>query len=45
MSEAVLLYFPEAEVHGALRQLAQAFPSTSIAFDTGGALMMKQSGS
>lgn len=40
VSEAVLLYFPEAQVHGVLSELAQAFPSTPIAFDTGGALMM-----
>jgi O-methyltransferase involved in polyketide biosynthesis len=40
LSEAVLLYFPAEEVHAVLGQLAQAFPSTPIAFDTGGPIMM-----
>ncbi|MEU6559608.1 class I SAM-dependent methyltransferase [Nocardia nova] len=40
LSEAVLLYFPEAEVHGLLRRLATEFPDTALALDTGGAIMM-----
>ncbi|CAM3050974.1 class I SAM-dependent methyltransferase [Skermania piniformis] len=40
LSEAVLLYFPEAQVHATLRQLAQAFPAAPLAFDTGGRAMM-----
>ncbi|MGX1810761.1 class I SAM-dependent methyltransferase [Nocardia sp. NPDC055321] len=41
LSEAVLLYFPAERVHAVLRQLATRFPSTPLAFDTGGQLMMK----
>ncbi|AZG47231.1 class I SAM-dependent methyltransferase [Gordonia insulae] len=40
LSEAVLLYFPPEEVNAVLGQLAQAFPSTPLAFDTGGPIMM-----
>jgi O-methyltransferase involved in polyketide biosynthesis len=40
LSEAVLLYFPEAQVHEVLRQFAGRFPAASVAFDTGGRFMM-----
>ncbi|WP_067544562.1 class I SAM-dependent methyltransferase [Nocardia crassostreae] len=40
MSEAVLLYFPEDQVHTTVRQIATAFPDTPLALDTGGSLMM-----
>lgn len=41
LSEAVLLYFPEARVHEVLRRFAAEFPGSPVAFDTGGAAMMK----
>lgn len=40
LSEAVLLYFPESEVHAVLTRLARQFPDAALAFDTGGAIMM-----
>jgi O-methyltransferase involved in polyketide biosynthesis len=40
ISEAVLLYFPEAEVHTVLTRLARTFSGCQIAFDTGGPTMM-----
>lgn len=40
LSEAVLLYFPDEQVRALLRRLADEFPSTPLAFDTGGAVMM-----
>ncbi|MBL1075904.1 class I SAM-dependent methyltransferase [Nocardia sp. 2] len=41
LSEAVMLYFPADEVHAELERVADAFPDTPFAFDTGGALMMR----
>lgn len=41
LSEAVLLYFPEAQVHTLIEQLATAFPDAPFALDTGGPAMMK----
>lgn len=40
LSEAVMLYFPEAAVHAELKRVATAFPNSPFAFDTGGSLMM-----
>ncbi|ADG97891.1 O-methyltransferase domain protein [Segniliparus rotundus DSM 44985] len=40
LSEAVLLYFPQAQVHEVLRQFAVHFPAASVALDTGGRFMM-----
>ncbi|MFW0793384.1 class I SAM-dependent methyltransferase [Gordonia sp. CPCC 205515] len=40
LTEAVLLYFPEDQVHETLRRWSTVFPDTLIAFDTGGHLMM-----
>jgi O-methyltransferase involved in polyketide biosynthesis len=41
VSEAVLLYLPEPDVRTALGHVADHFTGASIAFDTGGALMMR----
>ncbi|CCH79486.1 conserved hypothetical protein [Nostocoides japonicum T1-X7] len=41
LSEAVLLYFPDTEVRAVLREIAEAFPGTGLALDTGGRLMMR----
>jgi O-methyltransferase involved in polyketide biosynthesis len=40
LSEAVLVYFPQEQVHDVLRRFAGRFPSASLAFDTGGRLMV-----
>ncbi|MEW5811831.1 MAG: class I SAM-dependent methyltransferase [Actinomycetota bacterium] len=40
ISEAVLLYFPESEVHAVLARLADTFRGSQIAFDTAGPAMM-----
>jgi O-methyltransferase involved in polyketide biosynthesis len=40
VSEAVLLYLSEDQVRAAVRQLAERFPDSRLAFDTGGATMM-----
>ncbi|GAA4394158.1 class I SAM-dependent methyltransferase [Tsukamurella soli] len=40
LSEAVLLYFPDAQVREVLRRLVKQFPGSPLAFDTGGRLMM-----
>ncbi|MFC9997766.1 class I SAM-dependent methyltransferase [Nocardia sp. NPDC127526] len=40
LSEAVLLYFPEEQVHATLRRFAEEFPDTALAIDTGGSMMM-----
>ncbi|MFB8007113.1 class I SAM-dependent methyltransferase [Nocardia sp. NPDC056000] len=41
LSEAVLLYFPAERVQSTLSRIAKQFPSTPLAFDTGGAFMMR----
>ncbi|WOC13833.1 class I SAM-dependent methyltransferase [Gordonia sp. MP11Mi] len=41
LSEAVLLYFDEGRVHDVLHRLSSRFAGGRLAFDTGGALMMK----
>ncbi|MFC8042064.1 class I SAM-dependent methyltransferase [Nocardia sp. NPDC057353] len=41
LSEAVLLYFPEEQVHAVLRDWVRRFPDSPVAFDTGGPAMMK----
>jgi len=41
VSEAVLLYLPETDVRTALGHVADHFAGASIAFDTGGTLMMR----
>jgi O-methyltransferase involved in polyketide biosynthesis len=41
VSEAVLFYLPETDVRTALGHVADHFPGASIAFDTGGTLMMR----
>lgn len=41
LSEAVLLYLAEDEVETAVRRIAQRFPGATLAFDTGGALMIR----
>lgn len=41
LSEAVLLYFDEPQVHDLLRSLSARFPGVRLAVDTGGALMMR----
>ncbi|WP_019202170.1 class I SAM-dependent methyltransferase [Tsukamurella sp. 1534] len=40
LSEAVLLYFPEAEVLDVLGRIARRFVGDTLALDTGGAMMM-----
>ncbi|WP_405181147.1 class I SAM-dependent methyltransferase [Nocardia sp. NBC_01377] len=40
LSEAVLLYFPDARVHEVLRRFADTFPGSGLAFDTSGPAMM-----
>ncbi|MGO3328085.1 class I SAM-dependent methyltransferase [Gordonia sp. (in: high G+C Gram-positive bacteria)] len=41
LSEAVLLYFDQARVHDVLQRLSHRFAGSLLAFDTGGALMMR----
>lgn len=41
VAEAVLFYLPERDVRAALRQIADRFAGASVAFDTGGALMVR----
>lgn len=40
VSEAVLMYFAAETVHRTLRGIAEGFPATRFAFDTGGRIMM-----
>ena len=41
LSEAMLFYLAEDQVRAALTQVARRFPTATLAFDTGGALMMR----
>ncbi|MFT4226514.1 class I SAM-dependent methyltransferase [Micropruina sp.] len=41
VAEAMFLYFSAEQVHQAIDQLAQRFPGSLLAFDTGGRTMMK----
>ena len=41
LSEAVLLYFPEDQVHSALRSISTDFPGAHLAFDTAGKAMFE----
>jgi len=40
LSEAVLLYFPDTQVHPLLTRMAKEFPGKSMAFDTAGPTMI-----
>ena len=42
LSEAVLLYFPDIQVHPLLQRMTRAFPGKSMAFDTAGPTMINR---